>query len=227
LAWDGTYLHIAEWGAEIFRYDPSTDVWSFELHNPIGWVDNNAQLVWTDDGLYLFSDVIFGPTELYVNRDGGWTQLAIEHDISIAGSWDPATHELYIRDYYELGFIVLDTTTDTIVREVANNGPSIEANRVGTYLDGLFYSQLEDGPIVGLDPNTALPMTEEVAPSSLINATATDPHKKQIYLVGYGPWVNHLERYDAEDATITPLAPMPTDPYLGFQGQPNMALVYP
>jgi cysteine-rich repeat protein len=225
--WDGQYLYAADYGDnEVYRYDPTLDTWELAFPELPGFLDSYSQLIWTPDGLYNVLSDPFIPGPVFAYRNDAWTEIPLKYDLATVGSWDAATHELYLLLDNELSFLVIDTTTDQVVREFIDpafrSGPS-----AGTiYLDGSVYLVPFGGPITAFDVQTGVGTDTGVSPTSVFPVFAVDPFKRQIYIAGGGLLLPHFERFDVDPATLTQLASAPVEPSASG-GLNYITLVYP
>jgi cysteine-rich repeat protein len=173
-------------------------------------------------------------TDLHVIENGAITStLHFASEAGFGATWDPVAHELYVNLGYSnwgdmtdqnLGFLVVDTTTDTVVRtfEVDLDGDGA----TGAYVGGAFYNRLLDGTLQRFDAFDGTHTDTGVAPASQwFSRAVANQATGKIYLSGIQTFSGHFEVYDTVDGSLTVLA----SPTVGDDDNyyAPMVLVYP
>jgi len=206
---DGALVYLLGSNNTIYQFDQSDDSWSV---NPIPGPGNLSGspigfFKWTDAGFYYAND---GQNTLYHYKDGSWSSFAWgDGSASCAGSWDSEKSEVYIRTYGKLGFKVIDTSNDMIVRTITDNGGVGENSRTGSYSGGFFYTREFNGSFKKFDGQSGDKTDTGQTPLSGHTGSDTDPSTGSIYISGYPGQSTSFQRYDPSDNTITTLANQP------------------
>jgi cysteine-rich repeat protein len=228
IASDGEGLY---WWAELggmYRFELSDLTMEDIGQPPLGtpWPGAPADIFYAEGLLYLIGDAPDDGTGtyIYVIEDGEWSWFQVDAVASSGGGWNPSAHELYLGLYADVGFLVLDTITNTMARsfEIGFEGDWT----TGAFVGGSYYSREFDGAIQRFDPEDGTRVDTGVVPTSPLagRAVANLPTGK-IYLSGFRDAVDHFEVYDTLDGTLTTLA-SPTFGFSYSQYAP-MALLYP
>ena len=206
---DGTSVYSLGSNNIIYKYNPANNTWSVdptpgpnaqEASQPIGFFK------WTSQGFYYLKD---GSTNLRHYKNGAWALIALPSAASCAGSWDKAKNELYIRTYSQLGFRVINTTNDTIVRTITDATNVGENSRTGSLSGAFFYDRTFTGTLQKLDAVSGVKTDTAKQPGSDHMGSDTNVATGFIYLSGYGGQGTVFQNYNPANNTITTLANQP------------------
>ena len=206
---DGTLVYSLGSNNVIYRYNPANNSWSVdptpgpnaqEASSPIGFFK------WTSQGFYYVKD---GSTNLRHYKNNAWTLIPLPGNASSAGSWDKAKNELYIRTYSQLGFRVINTLNDAIVRTITDATNVGENSRTGSLSGGFFYTRTFTGTLQKFDAVSGVKTDTAQKPLSDHLGTDTDVTTGLIYLSGYSGQGTSFQRYNPGNNTITTLANQP------------------
>lgn len=204
---DGQVVYMMGSNNTVYEYDIDTDAWSDLMPGPGALTSQPiAYFQSVDESFYYLKD---GQSTMYVYRDGAWTDFALGTTGSSAGTWDQATGELYIRTYSQLGFQVIDTSDDSIVRTIVNLTGVGENSRTGSYWNGHFYARTFTGTIQRLDAIDGTTVDTLAQPVSSHTGTDTDFSSGLIYISGYGGAATSFQVFDPSDDSISNLANQP------------------
>lgn len=204
---DGVSVYSMGSDNTVYEYDPVDDSWTNLMPGPGAETGSPIGLFqWFPDGFYYLKD---STSTMYVHRNGAWTSFALTSAGSCAGTYDADQQELYVRTYSQLGFQVIDTTTDTVARTVADATGVSENSRSGSFVDGYFYSRIWDGPFQRFDGTTGTKTSMLGDPVSSHTATDTDVSTGRIYVAGYGGQGSIFQVYDPVADVMIDLAPSP------------------
>ena len=208
LANDGTNVFLLGADDTIYSYDLDGDSWSAGIAGPGATVANPIGFFqWFPDGFYYLQD---GTATMSVYRDAAWSTFELDVTGSSAGSYDAATGELYIRQYSQAGFRVIDTADDTTVRMIDDTTSVGENSRTGTYYGGNFYVRTSSGPILRLDSTTGAATDTTVTPVSNHTGTDVDVVTGLLYISGYNSDATSFQVFDTNTDTLTTLADQPS-----------------
>ncbi|WP_106390271.1 DUF4215 domain-containing protein [Enhygromyxa salina] len=204
---DGVSVFLMGSNNTVYEYDPINDSWSElttgpgnQTGGPIGFFQ------WFPDGFYYLKD---GQSTMYVHRDGQWSSFALGGSGSCAGTYDADNQELYIRTYSQLGFKVIDTTNDTVIRTIVDGTDVGENSRSGSYVNGFFYSRTWDGPFQRFDAVDGTKTGMLGDPTSSHTGTDTDFATGRIYVSGYSNQATVFQAYDPVNDEMINLAASP------------------
>ena len=138
-----------------------------------------------------------------------WKPTALGARGSSAGSWDRAKNELYIRTWAEMGFQVINTGTDAVVRTISDIVPVTENSRFGSLSGGFFYVRAFTGTVQKLDAITGVKADTGKLPTANHSASETDVTTGLVYIGGYDDNPSVFQVYDPADNSLTTLAPSP------------------
>jgi len=147
---------------------------------------------------------------MFVYREGSWTSFDLGGSGSCAGSWDQQNDELYIRSYSQLGFKVIDTTTDTVVRTIVDAIDVGENSRSGSYFNGNFYARTWEGSFQRLDAQSGAKQDTGATPLSFHTATDTDFASGLIYVSGYEDFSTSFQVFNPSNNSLMTLADQPS-----------------
>lgn len=206
---DGVFVYLIGLDNTIYQYDIDGDAWSPSaipgpgedlVVEPIGYFK------WTDQGFYYLHDY---EQTLRRYKDGMWHAIPLTSRGACAGSWVRSEHALYIRTWNEMGFQVIDTMTDTIVRTIADDTTITENSRFGSLSGGSFYTRTFTGTLQRLDAVTGVKTDTGLLPTAHHNASDTDVTTGRVYIGGYEDLPSVFQVYDPENNQLTTLAPSP------------------
>ena len=204
---DGVSVFLMGSNNTVYEYDPVNDSWSDLMPGPGNGTGSPIGFFqWFPDGFYYLRD---GTSTMYVYRNGQWGSFSIVGSGSCAGTYDAVTQELYIRTYSQLGFRVIDTTTDTVVRTITDATNVSENSRTGSYVDGHFYSRTWDSAFQRFEVINGTKTGMMSVPTSDHTATDTDFATGMIYVAGYEGGGTVWQVYDPANDQLTTLAPSP------------------
>ena len=205
---DGTHVLLLGWDNFLYSFDPNTNVWSQgqagpgpEAQEPIGF------LKWTPNAIYYIKDG--NATIKYSSGGGPWVTVNLPSVMSCAGTFDPATGNLYIRHFGTLGLSVFDTASNTVTQSWSSGTHCDENSRTGSYFGGFFYARNWSGPLVKIDVTTGAMIDTFVTPSEGHTATDVDLTTGDIYIGPYEFTGTTFEVYRPSTNDLTPLAPAP------------------
>ncbi len=209
---DGTFVYLLGADNTIYQYDPGSNAWApAAITGPDA--DSAFEAVgyfkWTDHGFYYLLD---GGQLLHHHKDNAWTTIQLAVPAASAGSWDRANNELYLRTWKQLGFQVLSTTNDTVVRTIVDPTAVDENSRTGSLSGGFFYDRTFTGSLQKLDRNTGAKTDTGKTPMANHTASDTDLTSGLVYLGGYEDLGTLFQRYDPVDNTLIMLADSPAVP---------------
>ncbi len=205
---DGTYVYLLGTNNQIYKYDPKGDNWSAHIAGPTASASSPIGLLqWFKDGFYYCKD---GSTTMYVYRNNAWTNFTLPASCSCAGTWDDAANELYVRIYSRLGFMVVDTTNDAVVRNFADSSGVTENSRTGAYHSGYFYTRTYSGAFQKLDKTSGVKTATSITPISSHTATDTDFFTGLIYVSGYSGQATAFQVFDPGANTLVSKANQPS-----------------
>jgi hypothetical protein len=206
---DGTKVLLLGQDNIVYSYNPSTQTWAAgqtgpsaaESSSPIGFFK------WTPNGLYYLKD---GGANLKRSVAGGaWTTFTLPSAGSCAGTYDPVSSKLYIRDWTTLGLTIFSTATNTVTQHWTSAMSCGENSRTGAYYSGFFYERDFSGPLYKMDVTTGVLSNLSVTPSESHTATDVDPATGKIYFGPYSPTGTVFQVYNVATNTLTTLAPAP------------------
>jgi cysteine-rich repeat protein len=204
---DGKVVYMLGVDGIVHQYDPGADMWSpSAVPGPNINPGVRAFFKWTRQGFYYID---CGGGQMRHLKNGQWVMLnwGVE-GADCGGSWDAARNELYVRTQYEMGFRVLDTTSDTFVRTISDPTAAILFSQMGSYSSGFFYVRSWGGTLKRLDAMTGAKTDTMKKPATTdYNATDTDVLTGDLYLAAYGGTT--FQRYRPSDNTLTTLAKTP------------------
>jgi len=205
---DGTYVYLLGTNNQIYKYDPKGDAWSTHITGPTSQASSPIGLLqWFKDGFYYCQD---GTSTMYVYRNNAWTNFTLPASCSCAGTWDSAANELYVRTYGKMGFMVVDTTSDTVVRTITDNTSVGENSRTGAYYSGYFYARTMSGTFQKLDKINGTKTNTQAQPISSHTATDTDFFQGLIYVSGYSGQATAFQVFDPGNNSIVSKANQPS-----------------
>ena len=201
---DGKLVYLLGNNNIIYQYNPANNLWAVNptpgpgamASSPIGYFK------WTNQGFYYLKD---GSQTLYSRKGNAWSTINLPALGSSAGSWDKAKNELYIRTWAQLGFQVLNTTNNTLVRTISDPTNVGENSRTGSLSGAFFYSRTFTGTLQKLDAQNGAKTDTLQKPVSDHTATDTDVVTGQVYIHGYGGQGTSFQRYTPGNNTITTL----------------------
>lgn len=207
IANDGNSVFLMGSNDIVYEYDPINDSWSELMNGPGGMTSEPIGFFqWVPNGFYYLQD---GTSTMYLYRNGQWNSFDLGAPGSCAGTYDADQQELYIRGSSVLGFRVIDTTIDSVVRVIDTSGVVNENSRTGSYVDGHFYSRTSFGPFQRFDAIDGTQTTMTATPPEH-TATDTDFVSGLIYVAaGYGNLNTGWQVYDPANDQLTTLAPAP------------------
>ena len=203
---DGKVVYLLGNNNIIYQYNPLNNTWSASATpgpnaqlaaQPIGYFK------WTNQGFFYVKD---GSQTLYSYKNNVWSTTNLPAAGSSAGSWDKSKNELYIRTYGQLGFQVINTTTNAVVRNIVDAGGVGENSRTGSFSGGFFYTRDFTGPFQKYDAMVGTKTNTNQTPLSGHTATDTDVTTGLIYIAGYSGQANLFQRYSPANNTISSLA---------------------
>ena len=205
---DGNNVYLMGVDNTVYAYEIGSNSWSSLMpgpgapltSSPIGYFQA------FDGGFYYLKD---GQSTMYVHRDGAWSSFDLGGPGSCAGTWDSEHDELYIRTMEQLGFKVVDTTNDTVVRTIVDAASVGENSRTGSYANGYFYSRVWSGPFQRFDRIDGTKTNTGATPLSGHTASDTDFTTGKIYVSGYGADGTSFQVFDPSDNSVTTLANQP------------------
>jgi len=204
---DGVNVFLMGADNTVYSYDAFDDSWTDLMPGPGNQTNSPIGLFqWFPDGFYYLKD---GQSTLYVYRDDQWSSVNLEANGSCAGTYDPDSHELYIRTYSQLGFQVIDTSDDSVARNIADATDVGENSRTGSYAGGYFYSRIWDGAFQRFDGVDGTKTAMAATPTSSHTATDTDFATGRIYVAGYGGEATIFQAYDPANDEMINLASSP------------------
>lgn len=192
----------------IYSFDPQTKQWSpagtgpgGESSQPYGFFK------WTPAGYYYAKDGDF--TIKHSDGIGAWSSVALPNQISCAGTFDPASGDLYIRIYGSMGVMVFNTASNSVTQSWPSPLFVGESSRTGSYFNGFFYARDLMNPLFKIDMATGAPSSTNALPSEAHTSSDVDLAKGNIYIGGYKPVGTTFQVYNAAANTLSTLAPMP------------------
>jgi hypothetical protein len=204
---DGVSVFLMGSNNNIYEYDTADDSWSNIATGPGNQTSSPIGLFqWFPEGFYYLKD---GQGTVYVRRNGQWSNFALGGTGSCAGTYDADNEELYVRTYSQLGFKVIDTTNDTVVRTIADATNVGENSRTGSFVDGFFYTRIWDGPFQRFDGVSGAKTGMNGDPTSSHTGTDTDFATGKIYVSGYGGEGSVFQAYDTVNDMMIGLAASP------------------
>jgi cysteine-rich repeat protein len=237
LASDGDSLYWWDHGLGLFQYVLATSTIEYIGYPPLGTPGNSAapfELFYAEGRLYLIGS---SPEEgegtyIYLVEDGEWSWFQVDANAGWGGGWDPVARELYLGLYDDMGFFVIDTTSNAVVRSF-EVGPGSDWY-TGTFVGGSYYSRLDDGAIQKLDAYDGTQQDTGVVPTSQYTGRAVaNLATGKIYLSGFNPWgageqyLDHFEVYDTIDGSLTTLASPPIVVWTSSPTFGPMTLIHP
>ncbi|MCB9752049.1 MAG: DUF4215 domain-containing protein [Myxococcales bacterium] len=202
---DGTLVYLMGSNNVVYSYDPQSEQWANVMAGPGGMTSSPiGYFQWFPDGFYYLKD---GTTAMYVYRNNAWSNFALGVAGSSAGTWDKENDELYIRTWFQMGFQVIDTTTDTVVRTITDATNVGENSRTGSYYDGNFYARTFTGTVQRLDAQNGTKTDTGAQPISDHTASDTDFTTGYVYIHGYNNNGTVFQRFNPADDSIVTLAP--------------------
>jgi cysteine-rich repeat protein len=200
---DGKVVFLIGKNNVIYEYTPAQNLWTASATPGPGNFVGIGYFKWTSQGFYAWGA---GNAALYHYKNNAWQKLNwMPTSISAAGSWDRTKNELYVRSYGELGFKVLDTTTDTIVRTIADPTYVQEESLAGSLSGAYFYSRTFGGTLQRLNAMTGDKINTGAKPTCDNVGSDVDVASGQIYLAP----CNTFQRFNPGNNTLTTLAPGP------------------
>jgi len=205
---DGTHVLLLGFDNLMYSFDPGTNLWSqgqqgpgFESASPIGF------LKWTPSGLYYVKD---GNSTLRYSSGGGpWQAVNLPSAMSCAGTFDPATGKLYIRNYGTLDLTVFSVATNTVTQTWTTGIGCGENSRTGAYFGGFFYAREWSEPFIKINVATGAVTNTNITPAEGHTATDVDLTTGDIYIGPYEPTGTTFQVYNATTNALTNLTPAP------------------
>jgi cysteine-rich repeat protein len=204
---DGKVVYMLGVDGIIHQYDPGADKWSpSPFPNPKINPGIRAFFKWTKQGFYYVEGA---GNQMRHLKNGQWVMFNLGiQGADCGGSWDAAKNELYVRTDMEMGFRVIDTTSDTVVRTISDPSLAIEYSQMGSYSGGFFYVRTPKGTLKRFDAISGVKTDTGLKPATVdYNSTDTDVTTGEIYLSAYGGTT--FQRYRPSDNTLTTLAKTP------------------
>mgnify|MGYP002137946493 CR=1 FL=1 len=205
---DGEVVYLLGKDNVIYQYDIASDAWSPSgVSGPDPALSSHliGYFKWTDKGFYYLKSET---TTMHNHKNGAWTSFAVKSGSS-AGSWDGAKNELYVRTHGRLGFQVISTLTNKVVRTIVDQTGAGEENRTSSYLAGYVYERSSGGPLIlKLDAKAGFKTIPGVVLAANNTASDVDVPNKKVYFVGT---LNQtaFERFNVEANSMTKLATPP------------------
>jgi hypothetical protein len=208
LTTDGFYVYLMGSNNMLYQWTQTSQKWSDVQSGPGGVTSSPiAYFKWTPYGFYYAKDL---QTTMYYSVDGGgWNLLNLPLQASSAGSWDPVTEKLYIREGWNLGLIVFDPKTNATVMTWPNPTSCGENSRTGSYYSGSFYTREWSGPFVRMDVNNGQFGPTQIKPSEGHTSTDIDPVTGNLYVGPYEPTGTVFQVYNIPANTLTTLPDVP------------------
>lgn len=209
---DGSVVYLLGQDNVIYAYDPVTEQWSASaVPGPPGGESNQpmGNFQWFDAGFYY---CLADTSTLRFYRGGTWFQTALPANCAASGDWDEAGNELYLRTYQQRSFMVVDTLTDNVTRELIDAASVVEFSRTGSFSGGNFYVRSYDGTIRERDGVTGASVDTGALPDSVHTASASDRVTGLIYFAGYQNDGDVFQVFDPTDHSLTRLADSPLVP---------------
>jgi hypothetical protein len=208
LTTDGTVVFLLGKDNEIYEYDPSSQTWNNvltgpgpEASDPIGFFK------WTPSGFYYAND---GTSTLMATSGFGfWTTIFLPIDVSCAGSFDPSSGWLFIREWKTFGLLLFDTSSDSVKEYWPNPTDVGENSRTGSFVAPFFYERDFAGPLFTIDVTSGTATNTGTAPSEQHTSSDADPATGDIYFGPYSPTGTAFQVFHTSSNKFTNLAPSP------------------
>jgi hypothetical protein len=209
LTTDGTNVLLLGIDNVIYSYAPASGQWSpvvsgpgFEANFPIGFFK------WTPSGYYYVKD---SSNLIKYTTAGGnvWSIAMLPAAGSCAGTFDPASGNLYIRQYGSVGVMTFSTATNSVVQFWQSFVSCGESSRTGSYYDGYFYGRDFNSPFVKIDVATGVMSNTAISPFEGHTSTDVDLATGDIYIGPYKPTGQVFQVWNVPANTIKMLAPLP------------------
>ncbi|MDC0671995.1 hypothetical protein [Nannocystis radixulma] len=113
---DHVYI-LAEDTNMVWKYSLDAGTWSMHVPGPAALPNTAGFMEWVGDGLCL---AYWTVKELHCHDGVEWRKIPLTISPGLGASWDPATNQLYVKAYTQLGFQVVDLDSDELVRTVAD-----------------------------------------------------------------------------------------------------------
>lgn len=209
LTTDGTNVLMLGNDNVIYSYSPATSQWSPTVKGP-GPMSNNpiGFFKWTPSGYYYVKD---GEPILWYSPLGSnmWSIAMLPVPASCAGTFDPASGNLYIRAYANFGLMVWNAAQNTLLQFWQNGMVVGENSRTGSYYAGFFYEREWDQPLYKVDVTTGVATNTGVTPSEGHTASDVNLATGDIYIGPYTPTGTTFQVYNAPTNMLKTLAPAP------------------
>ncbi len=186
----------------IYIYDILTNAWTTDGAGP-GSLSNFAFFEAQDSKLFVCEA---GTTTLSVRAAGTWSSVTLPIQCSIAGGVDPAKHEIYIKEFGQAGFTVVNSQTNAVVRTISDTTNIGENTSSAAFYGGKFFTRDSSGTILSLDGVTGARTDTGVDPGDYYPGFVTDAPSHLIYIKGG----NNMGTYDPTTNTYKSLAGGPT-----------------
>ncbi len=205
---DGANVLLLGQDSVVYAYDPVAKSWTKRQDGP-GPISSSpiGFFKWTPKGLYYVKD---GTTMLMYSQNAGpWQNLNLPVAPSSAGTFDAASQRLYLRSYGNLGLIVFDVATNSVVQSWPNPAGCGENSRTGSYFGGFFYTRDWSAPFQKMDVATGAVTATNIMPSEGHTSSDVDPVSGDLFVGPYTPTGTTFQVYRTATNTLVTLAPAP------------------
>ena len=204
---DGTNVYLLGSDNMIYQYSPPRSQWSLvqggpgpESSQPIGFFK------WTPLGWYYAKDFTM---TLHFSPFGAWSTFNLPSEASCAGTYEPASGNIYLRTGNSLGVMIISAASSSVTQEWLSPLPCFENSRTGSFLAGFFYTRNDSGPIHQMNMANGEIFDTGVLPSESHTSSDVDPGLGRIYFGPYEPTGTTLQMYEPMLGALTTLAPSP------------------
>jgi hypothetical protein len=208
LTTDGTNVILLGADGYIYGYSPAADVWSMIGKGP-GMISSVpfGFFKWTPNGYYYLKDGDFGIQ--YSNGFMGWVSIFLNAPGSSAGTYDPASGNLYIRMYGSASVMVFNTNANALTATWMSPVSVSESSRAGSFFGGFFYAWDSFGSIQKMDMANGFQTSTNVTPSENYTASDVDLQTGNIYIAPFDPTGTAFQVYNASTNSLSNLADSP------------------
>jgi hypothetical protein len=208
LASDGKLVYSMGDDNVVYNYDSKTKVWSAGQQGPGNTVSQPIGFFkWTPNGLFYMKD---GGSTLYYSMNAGpWQSMNLPAGGSSAGSYDSASGRIYMREYGNMGLIIIDTAAKSVVQHWPNGTSVGENSRTGAYIGGYFYVREWAKSFIKVDVATGVATDTGITPSEGHTSTDVDMVSGDIFIGPYTPTGSTLQVFHTKSNVLETLASAP------------------
>ena len=207
LTTDGSYVYLMGSNNTIYRFTPSSNSWSTVQAGPGSMTASAIGFFkWTSNGFYYAND---GQNTMYRSSGGNWPTVTLPQQASCAGTYDPTSGRLYIRQYQNQGLMIWNTNNNTLVQQFANATSCGENSRSGSYYNGFFYTRDWSTAFNRMNVSNGQVVATSITPAEQHTATDVNPATGDMFIGPYSPSGTAFQIYNIPAGTLVNRAPVP------------------